>query len=464
MLFNSLVFVVFFVVVWCLYQGPPPRLRRPLLLVASYVFFSWIEWWTLFVLLGSTATAYVCGLALDSPRRGNRGRWLAAGVVVNLALLFTFKYIFFFAVETNSLLRWLDTGRAIPLVDLFAPLGLSFFTLQSISYIVDVSRGTTRACRDPLDLALFISFFPQLVAGPIERANHLLPQLHRLGRPTPQQLALGAQLLLWGYYKKLFVADNLATLVAPVFDNPAQINWLMLTLACYAFAWQIYCDFSGYTDIARGLASMLGVQLVDNFRLPYFAASPAELWQRWHISLSSWFRDYLYIPLGGSRGGRWRYLVSIFVTMVLAGLWHGAYWTYMLWGAYHGLLLVIHRLLPRSAPSRWRKALGVIVTFHLTCLGYILFRAHDVNQIWQLFAGLTFDAQSTRASLANLPDLLVPVHLVLVIELALRLTSDNPRSLWRTPRWAQAALAALLTLSICLLGSTYGLQFIYFQF
>ena len=464
MIFNSLAFIVFFAVVYALYRVLPNWWRRMMVLAASYVFYGWFDWRYVSLLLLSSAGAYCCALALDRPSGGGRRAWLIAGVTLNLGILGVFKYFNFFAGEVNQVLSTVGLANRLPLTELILPVGLSFFTFQSISYIVDVYRGRTPACRNVLDVSLFIAFFPQLMAGPIERASHLMPQLQAEPRWGGGRMAEGTQLVIWGYYRKLFVADNLAALVAMVYDNPGAPNGLHLLIATYAFSWQVYCDFAGYTDIARGLARWMGVDLVRNFRLPYFASSPADFWQRWHISLSSWLRDYLYIPLGGSRRGRWRYHLSLMATMLLGGLWHGASWNFIIWGGLHGVLLMIQHQLPAFTPTRLGRTLGIIFTFHMVCLANLFFRAHDMTQAWGMLSGMTFDLAATVEALKYLPNLLLPIHMVLLVELAQYLRGQDEHLPVSAPVPLQLGLNAVLLASIFLLGSTYGLRFIYFQF
>ena len=381
MLFNSLVFPLFFAVVYLLLRLLPARGRNPLLLLASYVFYAFWDWRFLSLILLSTGVDFLCGRMLDRGAGGRR-RWVALSVAVNLTILGTFKYLGFFVEEFAALAGHFGLSPSLPVLELVLPVGLSFYTFQSMGYTIDVYRGKVPACRSPLDFALFVAFFPQLVAGPIERASRLLPQIQRPRAITRGDVAEGAQLVLWGYFKKLFVADNLAVLVQRVFEGEpgATSGWLVL-LAAYAFTWQLYCDFSGYTDIARGLARMMGFELTINFRLPFFASGPRDLWRRWHLSLSGWLRDYLYIPLGGNRRGTLRSHAAMMVTMVLGGLWHGANWTFALWGLYHGLALLVQRLLPLPRPGPALRILAIVAMFQVTAFGFLIFRAHDLAHL-----------------------------------------------------------------------------------
>ncbi|MDP7112681.1 MAG: MBOAT family O-acyltransferase, partial [Myxococcota bacterium] len=367
--------------------------------------------------------------------------------------------------EFAALLGQLGLPASLPVLKLVLPVGLSFYTFQSMGYTIDVHRGKLKACRNPLDFALFVAFFPQLVAGPIERAGRLLPQLQRPRQITRSDMAEGAQLVLWGYFKKLFVADNLAGLVQRVFEGEpgATSGWLVL-LAAYAFSWQLYCDFSGYTDIARGLARMMGVELTINFRLPFFASGPRDLWRRWHVSLSGWLRDYLYIPLGGNRRGRLRSHVAMMVTMVLGGLWHGASWTFAIWGLYHGLALLAQRLAPawRSGPAT--RVLAIVAMFHVTVFGFLIFRAHDLAHVVSLLTTLLTSFAPRAGDGAALIQLCALVAVPLFVEIVQYLRGEDLNLLIRLPAPAQAALSTALILAIVVLGSTHGQKFIYFQF
>lgn len=461
MLFNSLVFAVFFAVVYALYRAVGHRAQNGLLLAASYAFYGWWDWRFLSLIALSTAVDYGVGLALDDRSRARRGWILAVSLVVNLGILATFKYLGFFLTEVNRLLAVLGVDGAYPIIALILPVGLSFYTFQSMGYSIDVYRGRIRACRDPVGFATFVAFFPQLVAGPIERSERLIPQIQQPRTITPRHMAEGSHLLLWGYYKKLYVADNLGVLVGAVFESPVPPGGFAVLIAAYAFTWQIYCDFSGYSDIARGLSKWLGIDLVVNFRLPFFAASPRELWRRWHISLSQWLRDYLYVPLGGNRRGRVRTQLNLLTTMVLGGLWHGASWTFVVWGAYHGGALALQRALPRV---RLPRVLAIVATFHFTVLGFLIFRAHDLGQVGRLVTAMITDPLPRAGDREAVVQLCTLLAVVGVIEWFQHRRGDDLDLLMKLPQPVQAALYAFFLLCILVLGSTYGQQFIYFQF
>ncbi|MBL8014508.1 MAG: MBOAT family protein [Candidatus Omnitrophica bacterium] len=319
--------------------------------------------------------------------------FLIIGVATNLLLLGVFKYFNFFLDSFISLFEKMTGGHAnVPVLNIVLPVGLSFYTFQSISYVVDVYRRQTKPTERFLDYAAYIIFFPQLVAGPIERARHLLPQFLKI-RPslTKDDFNYGMWLIVWGLYKKVVIADNLAKIVNTTFMPYDQGQFVVphdgfrLLVAVYAFALQIYGDFSGYTDMARGLAKLLGFDIILNFNLPYFARTPSDFWKRWHISLSSWLRDYLYIPLGGNRGNQWFVYRNLMLTMALGGLWHGASWTFLYWGVFHGFILCVYKFLniseDKKYPSWGIPVLQGIVMFHLTCMGWLLFRAKNMETV-----------------------------------------------------------------------------------
>lgn len=320
---------------------------------------------------------------LEEQRR--KRAFLVGAIVIHLALLFFFKYYNFFAGSLAELLGRLGWQPGWTLLNVILPVGISFYTFQSIAYAVDVYRGEADPPKDFPLYAAYLAFFPQLVAGPIERPNELLPQFQRPVAWLGENFSRGLRLILVGLFKKVFVADNCALLANYAFDPKTPLNGWWATLGVVAFAFQIYGDFSGYTDIARGSARLLGIQLSRNFFFPYTARGPSDFWQRWHITLSTWIRDYIYIPLGGNRGGKWFTMRNLLIAMLLAGLWHGAAWTFVLWGAYHGLLLCLYRLSPglkrlETAERGWRVPVSIAVMFICTLIGWALFRSPGVGQ------------------------------------------------------------------------------------
>lgn len=475
MLFNSLVFAVFFPTVFLLYWllVRSARLQNRLLLVASYVFYGWWDWRFLGLIAASTCLDFVAGSRIaGATDQRTKKRWLQLSLAANLGLLGVFKYLGFFADSLISAANSIGWQLAPWTVHIVLPVGISFYTFQTLSYTIDIYRGTLRPTKRLEEFALYVAFFPQLVAGPIERAASLLPQISAARRrTTPGQMSAGVFLIVWGLWKKTVVADNLSLIVNPVFADHSSHSGLTLLLVTLAFAWQIYCDFSGYSDIARGLCKTLGFELMLNFRLPYFALNPTDFWLRWHISLSSWLRDYLYIPLGGNRGGGVGTYRNLALTMLLGGLWHGAAWTFLLWGAFHGSILVIYRRLePKpihhapwdGGPRRWaRAAAQMAVMFCLTLVGWVIFRAESVEQIGYFLTQWSLVPQDDDAF--RLKRLCAYVAPLILVQIHQYLTNDLLAPL-RLPLLLRAAFFLFLILTISAFGVRSGGDFIYFQF
>ena len=394
MLFPTLAFGVFFLFVyftaWSLDRENGRR--KLFLLLASWFFYAQWDWRFVALLIASAVLNWGVAVLIARTDEDGRRKWLVGlGVTVNLLILGFFKYYGFFVEQAGDLLTRFGWERDLPLLQIVLPVGISFFTFQGISYVVDVHRRKTPVARSLLDVMLLMSFFPHLVAGPIVRASDLLPQFDRAPRLTREMATHGLLLICWGLFKKTVIASELSVrLVDPVFFDPAAYGTLDLMAAVYGYAVQIYCDFSAYSDMAIGIAALLGYSFPRNFDQPYRASSMQDFWRRWHISLSSWLRDYLYVPLGGGRKGLVRSCINVFITMLLGGLWHGAAWTFVVWGALHGGVQVIERLGrsmlgDRKGPPAW---LGVLVTFHIVCLGWILFRSETVPMAMEVLAGL----------------------------------------------------------------------------
>lgn len=393
MLFPTLAFGVFFLFVyftaWSLDRENGRR--KLFLLLASWFFYAQWDWRFVGLLIASAILNWGVA-ALIARQPGAKKAWLVGlGVAVNLLILGFFKYYGFFIEQAGELLMRFGWERDLPLLQIVLPVGISFFTFQGISYVVDVHRGKTPAAKSLVDVMLLMSFFPHLVAGPIVRASDLLPQFDRTPRLTRAMATHGLLLIVWGLFKKTVIASELSVnLVDPVFFDPTAYSAFDIAAATYAYAVQIYCDFSAYSDMAIGLAALLGYSFPRNFDQPYRASSMQAFWRRWHISLSSWLRDYLYVPLGGGRKGLVSSCINVFITMVLGGLWHGAAWTFLAWGALHGGVQVIERL--GRAAFKDRKVIptvvGVLVTFHIVCLGWILFRAESFDLAMQMLQGL----------------------------------------------------------------------------
>ncbi len=475
MLFNSWLFPPFLLAVLASYFGlallPRARASQNLMLLgASYFFYACWDWRFLGLLLLSTTVDWtLANLIAREPSRHVAQRWVACSVAVNLLFLGFFKYFNFFVDSADALLPRLGLEPLGVHLRVILPVGISFYTFQSISYIVDVYRGEVKPAKNPLDFALFVAFFPHMVAGPIMHSRDLLPQMQNARRVTRQHWREGLWLMLLGFFKKMVVADNLAPIADAVFSQPEAPSAGALIVALYAFAYQIYCDFSGYTDVARGVAKLLGFELMLNFDRPYLALNPSDFWRRWHVSLSTWLRDYLYVPLGGNRGGRLFTYRNLMLTMLLGGLWHGAAWNFVLWGAYQGLLLVVHRLLvlewklvTRDGPLA--RFVSRVVMFHAVCYGWLLFRATSLEQIANftrtLLTGLggVLGAAGPQAAL-----LVLLCGLLWSVEAWVR-NADDPRGsrMWRAGLGPLAC--ALLLLAVLVLTPPGTRSFIYFQF
>lgn len=398
MLFNSVQFAIFFVALYLLYINLDHKWQNRLLLVGSYIFYGFWDWRFLSLIAISTVIDYYCGLKIYSSKGRKRKLFLSASVFANLSILGFFKYFNFFAQNLQQLFSSFGFSIQPHFLNIILPVGISFYTFQTMSYTIDIYREELKPTKQFFNFALFVSFFPQLVAGPIERAKHLLPQILNPRRLSRDKFYAGCYLIFWGLFLKIVIADNLAKIVDSVFASAPPYNGAKVLLALYAFAFQIFGDFAGYSNIARGLGKCMGFDIMVNFNLPYFATNPREFWHRWHISFSTWLRDYLYIPLGGSRRGSFNTYRNLAITMLLGGLWHGAKWTFVVWGVYQGLLLIIHRLISpilAKIPNFKNKVLTkvwffirVFFFFQLICLGWLIFRAQNLEQIYQMLQGL----------------------------------------------------------------------------
>lgn len=472
MTFNSYEFLVFFAVVYGLYVNLNHKWQNHLLLAASYFFYGWWDWRFLFLLALSTVMDFTCGLMIVRFQDKRRKKmFLVFSMILNLTLLGFFKYFNFFAESLHDSLATLGISLPMPALNILLPVGISFYTFQSMSYVIDVYRGHLRPSAKLAEFALFVSFFPQLVAGPIERATELLPRVQNPRTITWDKVSQGCALIFWGLFKKIYIADNCAKLVNDAFADPSLHSGASLLIAVYAFTFQIYCDFSGYSDIARGLAKMLGFELMINFNLPYFSLNPTEFWRRWHISLSTWLKDYLYISLGGNRKGPFKTYRNLFLTMFLGGIWHGAAWNFVLWGAYQGILLIGHRLsLPllcripiRSGLSQWVwTAIRWVVTFHLICLGWLLFRSESISMISEILSSI-FMRFSPDSETRILAMRLFAYTFVLIGVQLFQLIQKDLDFFSRFPAFARVGYVSLALYLLTAYGATAE-SFIYFQF
>jgi alginate O-acetyltransferase complex protein AlgI len=476
MSFNSLPFLLFFPIVLAIYYLMPKRWCRAWLLLASYLFYAAFIPAFLFLLLASTLVDYIAGRALaDSSAPRQKRAWLIVSLLVNLGLLCIFKYggLLVYTVDQVAALLSGEGASSTALASVVVPIGISFYTFQTLGYVIDVYRGHVRAESNLLRFALYVAYFPQLVAGPIERAKRLIPQLAERKAFDSARLMDGLQLMAWGFFKKLVIADRAALLVEPAFSRSEAVGQMQVLLGLYAFAIQIYADFSGYTDIARGASRCLGIELCINFKRPYSADSLRDFWRRWHISLSTWFRDYLYVPLGGNRKGLARQCMAILAVFLIGGLWHGASWMFVLWGAVHAALLVgeavASRLFrPRAVSSWWARICRQVVVFHLVTLAWIPFRASSLGEagaIWRVLWGKGTSA-TEHAPALGWPGFTV-LGLALVAMLLIERVSENPDWAQRIQRgrgWQQWGLLCLLGAVVFLFGVTETRTFIYFQF
>ncbi len=470
MLFPTSGFLLFFLVVAAAMAALQTRFtaKKAVLVVASYYFYAQWDWRFCLLLAASSALSYLAGRLIGATADRERRRLvLGIAVALHLGLLGIFKYFDFFVLSANELARMLGMQHELPFLEILLPVGISFFTFHGISYVVDVYRGDVAVCRNPLDMALYMSFFPQLVAGPIVRAAYFLPQLERPS-PEPIPIAPALLLILLGLFKKVIVANYLATgLVDPVFAAPTSHGGPDLLLATYGYAVQIYCDFSAYSDMAIALAALLGFRFPANFNQPYRAERLREFWQRWHISLSTWLRDYLYRPLGGNRHGRFKTYRNLLLTMLLGGIWHGAAWKFVVWGALHGGGLAVERMLEpwlgrhcRTLPAR---IVATLVVFHFVCLAWIFFRAEDFQVAWLYLAGL---GQGWSGGLRQAGPLMVGL---IALGLAGQFIPDRlferaAAALGHMPVWGLGATAGIAIAAIGALGPEGVAPFIYFRF
>lgn len=481
MLFNSIEFLFFLPVVFSLYWsfGKHRQIQNLIIVIASYFFYGWWDWRFLLLIAATSAFSFLSGLLLKTFDSNNARRKMvsAANILLNLAILALFKYYNFFAENLEQLLGVLGWHIDFVTLNIVLPVGISFYTFQALSYTIDVYMRKIEPTKDVVEFFAYISFFPQLVAGPIERATNLLPQFQRKRRFSYATAVDGMRQMLWGFVKKVLIADNCAYIVNKYWDLYPEFSGISLLALAILFSFQIYGDFSGYSDIAIGCSRLFGFDLKRNFQFPYFSRNIPDFWRRWHISLMTWFRDYVYFPLGGSRCSRVKTIRNIFVVWGISGLWHGANWTFVVWGLYHALLLAVSNLLglnkkyqPSTAQSfslvpSLREFLQMAVTFSLVVLGWIFFRASNISQafhfISHMFATLTdsahigFEKDAIYLSLA----MLLIEWLQRDKQHALQLPDKKPFN-QKCFRWALYAI--LLVLVVCLRGQSQ--TFIYFQF
>ena len=493
MLFNSAEFLIFLPIVFILYWFVSQRnlsAQNTLLLVSSYVFYGWWDWRFLGLIAFSSLVDFIIGLKIDlTEEKRSKKAWLGLSLCVNLGILCYFKYANFFIDS------WTDAWNAVGIsmhassLQVILPVGISFYTFQTLSYSIDIYRGKLKPTHNFIHFAAFVSFFPQLVAGPIERASRLLPQIEAPRKFTYNEGLSGIRLILWGLFKKVVIADTCAIYANDIFANYPSYSSPTLVLGVLYFAFQIYGDFSGYSDIAIGTAKLFGIQLMTNFKTPYFSRNIAEFWRRWHISLSTWFRDYLYIPLGGSRGGRWKSVRNVFIIFLVSGFWHGANWTFIFWGGLHALLFLPLLLRgqnrrytahpsdePRWLPSG-RDLIGMSWTFVMVCIAWVFFRATNVAEAFDYLLKTATNPIDFNQSLQELtrirwgsgklkiieniilPCFLVAEYIEPKINLFFRCQKEKK---WQLIEWLGLAILLIIIVQFAL---AHNIQtFIYFQF
>ena len=491
MLFNSLTYAIFLPIVVALYWVSPVKFRVPILLIASYVFY--MSWRPIFILLilGLTVVNYFFGFYISKSEK-NKKPWLVAAVATNLVTLCFFKYAYFLNDSLGAIIKPLGMAPPAMAFDIVLPLGISFFVFEFIHYVVDVYRGSA-PIKSFMAFALFASFFPTQIAGPIKRFQDFIPQFLNPAKFSIKDLDSGVSLILMGLFKKVLIADNLAFFVQGGFQHPELFTGLDLWLFTYAFAFQIYFDFSGYTDIARGSAMLFGYKVPINFNLPYLAKNIADFWHRWHISLSTWLRDYLFIPLGGSRvSAKWKVYRNLMITMALGGLWHGAAGHFLVWGIFHGAMLGLHKMfkdgrewlsdngytfVSSAVDSKLGTALSTLFTFHVVCIGWVLFRADTMATAGEIikklfFLDTVFSGAPSYAAAMNLPSINYPliypaVFLLLPLLAISHLVMgyiDKTNWVARSPKVLKAAWVCALMLMILVFSPDKSPKFIYFQF
>ena len=471
MSFTTPTFLVFLVLVYALYWQFGRKGQNLVILAASLVFYGWWDWRFLFLLLFISTIDFWVAEKLDrtpTDDRKRRQRLLSTSLIANLGTLATFKYFNFFLLSTERLAGVLGFRTDTGTLRIILPIGISFYTFQALSYTIDVYRGRLRAVSSFIDYFCFISFFPHMVAGPIQTARHLLVQFEGERKFDWTTSVDGLRQMLWGFFKKMVVADNLAPLVNAAYGDPAATSGWNLLWATYYFAFQIYCDFSGYTDIAIGCARLFGLHMTRNFAYPYFATNIKDFWRRWHISLSSWFRDYVYVSLGGNRRGAARTSGNAFVVFVLSGFWHGANWTFLVWGALHGFYYYVHSRLTGAEPAAhaalgWRKALAMIGTFHMVLFAWVFFRAQNVTDAFTILQKIGLAGNDLTAF--ERPSIVCGflMAVVLGVEWIQRDRLHGFDLGWLPPVWRYATYYAAV-IAIAMQAKLQYTPFIYFQF
>jgi alginate O-acetyltransferase complex protein AlgI len=475
LLFTQYEFFILFFICFVACASVVPKKTRLVILLTSYIFYGWWDWRFISLIIASSLIDFICGLLADkkniSPEKEHQRKYAVyASVIANLGILGFFKYFDFFYHLTKYSLERLGFTIDPLALGIILPVGISFYTFQSLSYTVDVYRGKISSTNNLLDFFVYVSFFPQLVAGPIERSAHLLPQLSKGFSPNLRSFCDGMPLIIWGFFKKLVIADNLAPIVNQIFVAEHPGIFLVL-IGGYAFAMQIYCDFSGYSDMARGIARIFKIDLIENFHLPFLARNPREFWRRWHISLSLWFRDYVYISLGGNRLGKKRTYLNLLATLTLCGLWHGAMLNFVAWGLFHGILLVIHREyvtedLNQNNLFSFKALFHVIGFFHINLLGWILFRSssHNHSFIW-LCQSLIHYPNGGYFELLSSELFTLVISYIFILSIQIYQAKKDDMTPWESwPGGVRIMWYVFLVISIIHLQPVKSDAFIYFQF
>ena len=479
MLFNSLQFGIFFIIVYSFYLVLNHKWQNRMLLAASCIFYGSWNWKFLFLMFTSITTDYFCGLKIDeSKNEETRKQYLFFSILVNLLILGFFKYYNFFIENFKNLLSVFGIIAHPHSLNIILPLGISFYTFQTMSYAIDVYRKEIKPTKNFFDYALFVSYFPHLMAGPIMRAKQLLAQVINHRKITLNTFYEGCYLIFWGLFQKVFVADNLAKIVDPIFASAPPYNGAVVLVAMYAFVFQIFCDFSGYSDMARGLGKVMGFEIMINFNTPFLVTNVQEFWQKWHISLSTWVRDYLYMPLFTSLRkikGNPRVYIAVIVTMTLLGLWHGAGWTFVVFGLYYGILLVAYTIL-RARCHSWivpKSTVGqkiwlwvrIIFMFHITAIGLMIFRARSIAQMFDILYSLILNFQFSHEIplVSIIGKVIFYTNLVIIVQIFQFIKKDL-MAILKINTLVRAAFYIICFYGLALWGSSSGKEFIYFQF
>jgi alginate O-acetyltransferase complex protein AlgI len=479
MLFNSLEFLIFFPLVTAMYFLLPHQWRWFLLLMASCVFYMFFIPYYILILLVTILIDYFAGIWIEDSTGKKRKWYLWMSIISTCMVLFVFKYYNFFIGNFNEVASLIGWNYSLDILKIILPIGLSFHTFQSLSYVVEVYRGNQKAERHFGIYSLYVMFYPQLVAGPIERPQNILHQFYEKHKPNYPDFSRGIQLMIWGLFKKVVIADNVSTMVDALYAHPEDVSGIWLLFGSYLFAVQIYCDFSGYSDMAIGAARVMGFRLMENFNTPYISKSIREFWGRWHISLSTWFRDYLYIPLGGNRLGEWKTNRNLLLVFAISGFWHGANWTFIIWGALHGVYLVIENGLKKVkwfsqyilSEKRWVRIVGATIIFQFVVFGWIFFRANSVQHAWQIITRIATLAPSKEFIPAAL-SMFGPIGILLKAGLVALFLLVDP-AVYKVSKGAigvkmnsnlKLVLFSVLLAAIVLFGYWGDVEFIYFQF